>query len=127
MFECWPWKGAVDDAGYGRYGDGSVFGTVFPHRIAWMLVHGPIPEGLDIDHVLANGCELRSCVNAYAHLEPVPHIVNCQRGRHAVKTHCKHGHSLAPEDGHLVIRTHRDGATYRQCRTCCRRRARVAS
>lgn len=124
MFDCWPWMGRKDDAGYARYGNGSVFGEIYVHRIAYILTHGAIPEGMDIDHVRANGCTLRSCVNAVAHLEPVTHYENCRRGSQAQQTHCKHGHDLAPEAGHLVIRTRRDGSTYRQCATCVRERAR---
>jgi hypothetical protein len=36
-------------AGYIRIKiDGREFGA---HRLAWMLVHGPIPDGLEIDHI----------------------------------------------------------------------------
>lgn len=33
--------------------------TVAAHRLAWMSVHGPIPEGMHIHHI----CRTRNCVN----------------------------------------------------------------
>jgi len=35
---------------------------MFAHRVAWVLVHGPIPDGLDVLH----RCDNRRCV----HTEP---------------------------------------------------------
>lgn len=123
LFECWPWTAGTDKAGYARYGDGKVFGTNIAHRIAWMLTYGPIPEGLDIDHVRARGCRLRSCMNVYYHLEPVTHFENCRRGSQAQQTHCVNGHAF--DGDNLIWRFRRTGAPYRQCRQCLRDRARV--
>jgi hypothetical protein len=55
-----------------RKGRTSLIG--YAHRIAWELEHGPVPEGLTLDH----RCRVRHCVNP-SHLEPVSHQVNCQR------------------------------------------------
>lgn len=80
---CWLWAGAVEANGYGVF--------VLPnrnvkaHRFSYELNVGPIPEGLQIDHVYANGCRHRNCVNP-AHLEPVTAQENTRRRDAARKT-----------------------------------------
>ena len=49
------------------------------HRVVYEHRVGPIPKGLDLDHVKARGCRSRACVNP-AHLEPVTTRVNVLRG-----------------------------------------------
>lgn len=49
--------------------------TYAAHRVAYTLVKGPIPDGLEIDHT----CDVKACVNP-AHLEPVSHRENIVRG-----------------------------------------------
>lgn len=118
---CHPWTETIDKAGYGRTSS-SYFGTPFVHRIAWTLANGPIPDGLDIDHVRARGCRMRHCCNV-RHLEPVTHFENCRRGSQAQQTHCVNGHPFNEEN--TVIRFRKDGVTpYRQCRPCVTRRSR---
>lgn len=75
--ECWPWLGALTDDGYGRIrrDDGTKVGA---HRLAWLLTHGEIAEGLVIDHL----CRNRTCCNP-AHLEPVTNQTNLRRGHAA--------------------------------------------
>lgn len=54
---CLLWTGSVDSRGYGRI---PVDGTPrLVHRYAWERAHGPIPEGLQIDHM----CWVTSCCN----------------------------------------------------------------
>ena len=75
--ECWPWKSVISK------GRAKVFinkVTYQAPRVAYTLAVGPIPEGLDIDHVAANGCTLTYCVNPY-HLEPVTRSENLKRKR----------------------------------------------
>lgn len=51
--ECWLWTGKPDPSGYGRlYVDGL---ARLAHRIAWELMHGPIPEGMDVLHDCPGG------------------------------------------------------------------------
>lgn len=86
---CWIWTGQIlARAGYGRFWVGTTASTPNPlaHRYSYELVHGPIPAGLQLDHL----CRNTSCVRP-DHLEPVTGAVNIQRGR-AVRTHCKNGH-----------------------------------
>ena len=108
--DCWLWLAAKDGAGYG-------FATVGKqrqkaHRAAYELLIGPIPEGLQLDHL----CRNPPCVNP-AHLEPVTGRENTLRGIspiavNARKTRCKRGHSFTPENT-----IHRPSGR-RACRTC---------
>lgn len=66
---CWPWLGAIAPSGYGRVH------SRWAHRLSYEFLVGPIPAGLDIDHL----CRNRLCVNP-AHLEPVTRLVNVRRG-----------------------------------------------
>lgn len=80
----------------------------YAHRVAYEAVRGPIPAGLELDHLCHNEavalglcaggrrCRHRSCCNP-DHLEPTTHRVNSLRGTgpsaaHARKTHCPQGH-----------------------------------
>jgi hypothetical protein len=118
---CWIWIGGRKQEGYGRFSIGRKIDgsrrSVRAHCYAYLTLVGPIPAGLELDHVRARGCVGPACCNP-AHLEPVTHRVNCQRGdagaRNKAKTHCRAGHELPTETTYL--RPNR-GAE-RVCRVC---------
>ena len=87
---CWLWTASTDKDGYGQFGVGSqIDGTATmakSHRWAHEHLVGPIPEGLQIDHL----CRVRSCVNP-GHLEPVTNRENLRRGHEARGTTAQHG------------------------------------
>ena len=69
---CWVWMAGVTNLGYGRF---TVNGAITSaHRYSWELLRGPIPVGLEIDHL----CRVRCCVNPQ-HLEPVTSQENSRR------------------------------------------------
>lgn len=127
---CWEWTGAKRD-GYGLF---KVKGkNVSAHRWSWEFFRGPIPQGLEIDHL----CRNRACVNPN-HLEPVTKTENMGRipwtdaARAAHKagrdksatmrrtaTHCRRGHERTPEN---IYVTPTGGWSCRKCRALAQRR-----
>lgn len=109
---CWEWTGTVGLSGYARFQSRTTGGRRYAHRVAWEIVRGQIPEGLQIDHL----CRNRRCVNP-EHLEPVTQRTNVLRGvgpsaKQARQTHCLKGH---PFD---EVNTYRDPRGRRKCRRC---------
>lgn len=72
----YPWQryGVFDQ--YFRQPDGKKLHTcTAAHRVAYIAICGPIPQGLELDHL----CENKLCVNP-DHLEAVTHRENVIRG-----------------------------------------------
>lgn len=105
---CWIWLASHDRKGYAQFGTPDARSTLRAHRIAYEFMVGPIPEGLQLDHL----CRNHGCVNP-AHLEPVTNRENRLRGT-ALITHCPQGHPYSTEN------TYRNPAGHRYCITCRR-------
>lgn len=76
---CLLWTGSRNPRNhYGQVYDWELGRTSTIHRVAYRLVHGPIPEGLQVDHL----CHVRLCGRPH-HLEAVTGAVNIQRGHEA--------------------------------------------
>jgi hypothetical protein len=91
--------------------------TKAAHRLFYEQLVGPIPDGLQLDHL----CRVRHCVNP-DHLEPVTQTANVLRGIgptavNAGKTHCVHGHPFTPDNTYINKQGNR------HCRACAIRRA----
>lgn len=100
---CWVWTGAMDKFGYGCFNYRGR--TSRAHRVAYELANGPIPDGLELDHL----CRNRYCVNP-AHLEPVTFAEN-QRRRAMAVTECPKGHPYDEANTY-------NGPRGRNCRAC---------
>lgn len=138
---CWLWRGATIPSGYALVKLPS--GEQPPvHRFVYEYFRGPIPEGLQIDHL----CRVRHCCNPW-HLEPVSARENVRRGvnarrggsgsiaedpcavaalsaepdpRYSKRTmYCPRGHAYSAEN----TRVTRDGQKH--CRACARARGRA--
>lgn len=115
--ECWRFTGSTGTHGYGQMSltlpDGRQ--TVrLAHRLAYESWVGPIPEGMQIDHL----CRRKTCIRP-EHLEAVPQRINILRSDApsaiAHRTNrCHRGHDLT--SAYVSPQGHR------YCRACRRER-----
>lgn len=103
--DCWVWTGGTGGAHGLAYGRLKWHGRhEAAHRVAYLILVGPIPDGLQIDHL----CRNTLCVNP-DHLEPVTASVNVRRAH--VGGRCRHGHPAA-----AFVRGPKTGKA--RCKTC---------
>lgn len=103
--DCIVWVGVLANGGYAQVQIGSK--KVAAHRASYELAHGPIPDGLELDHL----CRNRRCVRV-EHLEAVSPRVNVLRSRGPAavnfrKDRCPRGHAY-----HLTV------SGRRRCHQC---------
>jgi hypothetical protein len=117
---CWLWKGAATSAGYGEIHVPGRGGRL-AHRFLYEMLRGPIPDGLQLDHL----CRVRCCVNP-DHLEPVtcrdnlrrsPLVARMRGESQRNKTHCPAGHPYDATNTYWY-------RNRRNCRECSRIRRR---
>lgn len=118
---CWNWTAFINEGGYGMITNDRKPRRA--HRISYEIHVGPIPNGLDLDHL----CRNRRCVNP-SHLEPVTRKENLRRSPTACKAGgvttaalvrarkaCPQGHLYSVENTVLT----NDGK-WRKCKECHR-------
>lgn len=127
---CWLWSATWDCSNYGHFwiNDNNGGRPYMAHRVAYELFRGPIPEGLELDHL----CRVHCCVNPW-HLEAVTQQENLIRGLGTLpaikahiaaaflRTHCRSGHQYTSENTNEY---HNGKRKRRICRECDRIRAR---
>ena len=99
---CWLWTAARNASNYGVFYPQTDV-AIMAHRWAYEFCVGPIPEGLEIDHL----CRTHNCVYPW-HLEPVTHRVNQHRGMsfsgvNSRKTHCDNNHPLSGDNLYIEV------------------------
>lgn len=119
---CWEWLGSRT-GGYGRFvlngRRGAVNATTLAHRVCFIALIGPIPDGYDLHHLCGNRC----CVNP-THCMPIEAKAHrnghnfqgrktSSRNRRA-KVRCAQGHAY--DDANTYI----DPLGKRHCRVCKR-------
>jgi hypothetical protein len=115
--DCWLWTAGQSGSGYGRFFYAGR--QVQAHRWALESTHGPLPPGLQVDHL----CRVRNCVRP-DHLEVVSQRENILRGTsfsavRARATRCVNGHDF--DEVNTSVKP--DGC--RDCRACQRERKRA--
>lgn len=111
--DCWVWTGSVFKQKYSTYSQIRIKNKCRKaHQVSYEVFIGPIPQGRELDHL----CKNKLCINP-AHLEPVTHFENMERGYWTTKDECIHGHSYGGGNTYLNTRGHRE------CRTCRKERS----
>lgn len=106
---CVEWSGQIDRDGYGR------LSGRLAHRLAYATAHGPIPEGMTVDHLCFNP----PCVRV-DHLRLLTRSENCSNQRRAFSTHCTNGHEYTPENTYDKSGDPSTKSGKRVCRACNR-------
>ncbi|MFG3617473.1 HNH endonuclease signature motif containing protein [Nocardia sp. NPDC047654] len=115
--ECLRWTGGHVADGYGQVqAEGRKWRV---HRLAWVLAHGDIPEGLVIGHARDRGCRFRDCFRI-DHLEAMSTAECWRRGmsRSAITARtgvCQRGHAMTEVNVYTE-----PGSGDRRCRECRR-------
>ena len=120
---CWRWRGGKEPKGYGVYVYGAGGKHVGAHKAAWLMLVGPVEDGLHLHHRTEEpiNCIGPNCVNP-AHLLPVTprsHVLDYTPNNittiRSTATHCSEGHELTDENVYVIPEN-----KARRCRTCRR-------
>lgn len=109
---CWLWMMACSPMGYGFVSWQGRPRLV--HRVVYENLKGPIPEGLQLDHL----CRQPACCNP-KHLEPVTNRENTLRGLRPNRSgKCPQGHEVTEETGYWTKPTKSRPNSTLRCRVC---------
>lgn len=107
---CWTYRGHIQRLGYARAFIRKPRKFWQAHRLVYTYLVGPIPEGLELDHL----CRNRACCNP-RHVEPVTHTENVRRGNRKNHGFCQKGHELTEQN------TYWNPSGFVVCQICRRR------
>ncbi len=116
---CWLWMAATNEQGYGIFRLSRSRRNIRAHRWAFEQENGPIPDGLEPDHL----CRVHACIRP-SHQEAVSHQENNRRGLpgrrswRRERTHCRNGHRFTKATTRWAAK--RGGGLERRCRVCDR-------
>jgi len=114
---CWLWTAYINNRGYGKF---NLNGNAeYSHRLSYIEAKGPIPKGLQIDHI----CRVRNCVKP-DHLEAVTRKENILRGE---SIHAKNARKKKCLLGHKFVRVIYPSRQQRRCLICHRIKMRAYS
>jgi HNH endonuclease len=107
--DCWVWVGARHPRGYGQFSANGF--KVYAHRYLFEYVNGPVPLGLELDHLCVN----KSCIRP-KHLEAVTHAENmCRAADRGVWDRERNGNAKLTEDNVFAIkRSHKCGVPVKE-------------
>lgn len=105
--DCLIWTKALTPKGYGRIMVDGVRHAA--HRFAWAVAHGPIPGGMQVDHI----CHNRACVEI-SHLRLATHSENGWNRRGAHPTSSLGLRGIRKVFNRYEVRATRDGVTHRR-------------
>ena len=110
---CWEWTASRDGKGYSKFWFED---RLWPgHLLLYVTIIGPVPPGLELDHL----CRNRACLRL-THLDPVTPRENRLRGtspaaRAAAVLICPQGHPYDEANTYIEIVGRREK---RHCRLC---------
>lgn len=110
---CWVYMRGLDRCGYAQIiVDGRMS---MAHRVVYEHEVGPIPEGMEIDHL----CRVRNCLNPQ-HMEVVTRRQNVRRGTSGEATRTMWRSKETCARGHSDWAWSKNGSRpdFRYCRTC---------
>jgi hypothetical protein len=112
---CWEWTGGVQSSGYGTFNvpETAGGGSRLAHRFSYELHVGPIPAGLEIDHL----CRNRRCVRP-DHLDAVTHRENDMRGASPAIVARREGRCITGRHAMTPANTRHTASGRQRCRAC---------
>lgn len=105
---CWLWTARTNAFGYGSASLGHER-SALAHRVAYEYANGPIPKGMELDHV----CRTRACVRP-DHLRLATRKQNNEnQGLRCDNTSGVRGVSWLPKQGKWLAQVHHNKTCYR--------------
>lgn len=119
---CWEWDGPRNDRGYGVFPfKRERSNAIQSHKFLWEYINGPVPDGLELDHLCMN----KACCRP-SHLEAVTGDENKHRWSESVRARkvCAAGHEFT--EANTYVHPVRGTKRCRRCRADAEASRRIA-